>query len=106
MAENTIRQRAYAAFQMYWMAKHCVTVSDISKAVGEYIASSGGAPEIPFSEFLEEVGFMGAVWPCYQEFLDNEYLDAELMHILLGYEEFRLYLDDRCESFPFLPSIC
>ena len=98
MADKAIRQRAYEAFQMYWMSTHHITISDISKAVAEYISDSGGTPDAPFSSYLEEVGFMGVIWPCYHEFLDNEYLDSDLMKTLLGYKGFQEYLSDRSSS--------
>lgn len=91
MTVDEIRTKAYEAFQMYWMLTHGITISDISKAVGEYLTETGGNPEIPFSAFLEEVGFVGAIWPCFEEFLDNEFRNSDLMHSLLDRETFIAY---------------
>lgn len=95
MTVDMIRYRAYEAFQMYWMQVHGITVSDISKAVQEYLNESGGTPEMPFSAYLEEVGFMGSIWPCFEEFLDNEFRDSDLMRSLLDQETFMAYTQVR-----------
>jgi len=45
-----------------------------------------------FQDYLDEFGFNGQVYACYDEFMDNEYQDIDYMKALLDNKEFlRIY---------------
>ena len=45
---------------------------------------------------LEEIGFNGEIYVCYDEFIDNEYQDKKYIRSLLDNEElFEEYLEEQ-----------
>lgn len=93
---NTIRKIAYQKYQLYWMMSHCHPIAELIEYLENYKKDCEG--DISLNSILNnwenEVGFNGSIWACYDEFLNNEYLDKDLMMILLDTFEYSMYLDD------------
>lgn len=96
--DGDIRTYAYDKFKVYWCLTHDVTLADLfakySEYWGEVESDEDGMPD--FWSWLEETGFAGGlIWPCRNEFLENEYLDSSLMlQLIPDNSKFRLYLRD------------
>ncbi|HAU85699.1 MAG TPA: hypothetical protein DCW90_09390 [Lachnospiraceae bacterium] len=63
-------KKAYERYKLQWMADHEVTIEDIGNLANDW-KNEGG--EESFSDYIEEYGFAGSIWVCYEEFLDCEY---------------------------------
>lgn len=90
-----IKQKAYEKYQTFWMCSHEITMEDIEKLAEEWRAEQEELSEnTTFLGFIEERGFDGCIWACYDEFMDYEYQDRGYMHYLLTEEEWKMYLND------------
>lgn len=92
-----IKQKAYEKYQMHWMLSHDVKVTDFGKLADAWrIEREEDASKcVTFLDFLEEQGFDGCLWSCYEEFLECEYQDRGYMQFLLTEEkEWKDYLMD------------
>lgn len=91
-----VRRRAYEKYQFFWLMDHGYTIRDICNIVQEWKDDNDSNPDefILFDEYLEENGFHGAFYPCFEEFLENEYLNEGLMRTLLDPEDIWTYHQD------------
>lgn len=93
-----IRDYAYEQYKLHWCLLHGITLMDLfakySEYWGEVESDEDGMPD--FWSWLKETGFAGGqIWPCRNEFLANEYLNAELMlQILPSHSLYQQYLQD------------
>lgn len=89
-----IQNEAYEAFKLHWMICHGITVADLLAAYSNYWGEVESDEEgmYDFWKHLEETGFNGEFWPCFKEFLDNEFKDVNLMYQLLAPEQYTFYL--------------
>lgn len=55
----------------------------------DYISgvTNGEFEEYPYEDYLKEFGYNGELYVCYEEFLDNEFLNFEYMEGLLSMED-------------------
>lgn len=93
---SKLHMTAYHRFQFYWLADHGFTMADIFKAMAECaceLAEEGeDIYEGSLRDIFEESGLgSGSLYPCFDEFLDHEYQDSDLMRAILSDEEFRDY---------------
>ena len=72
-------KQAYEIFRLKWMIDHGYGIPDLIKyldAMIEEDQNESGVRTDLFSLFQDwefGIGFDGSIWPCYQEFLENEY---------------------------------
>lgn len=72
-------KQAYEIYRLQWMMDHGFTIPDLIKNIESMIeedANESGARtslQSLFQDWEFGIGFDGAIWPCYQEFLENEY---------------------------------
>ena len=70
---------AYEVFKLQWMIEHGATLSDLVHNLQLMLDEDLDGSDIPtslqslFSDWEFGFGFDGAIWPCYQEFLEHEY---------------------------------
>lgn len=95
MNTKGIREQSYELYKLIWMKEHGYSLQDLAAELAAL--SDEGIPSVEevFSEF-EQNGFSpsGEIYACFDEFIDNEYLDMEYMRSLLSKEDFMLYLRD------------
>ena len=87
--QDTFERFCYNLYKMDWIGKHiphCVQL----RVYGEYFQSMLWEDRDPlnhleysFEEYIEEYGFDGQVYSCFEEFLDTEYQDSSYMQSLL-----------------------
>ena len=74
-------KQAYEIFRLQWMIDHGYSLEDLVRNLESMILEdeneSGVRTDLPslFQDWEFGIGFDGSIWPCYQEFLENEYLD-------------------------------
>lgn len=74
----------YEMFKLRWMADHGLSLKALEVVYGEYLselqdeAAEGGESlwdalnGSSFLDYLEEHGFHGMLWPCYDEWLESD----------------------------------
>ena len=72
-------KQAYEIYRLKWMMDHGFTIPDIIKNLESMIeedanesGTSTGLQSL-FQDWEFGIGFDSEIWPCYQEFLENEY---------------------------------
>ena len=86
-----LRTLAYALYQLDWKKSHNITPEDEEKVIKEYLEeyepkdfTNAEPPAQTFDEFLEERGYGGELYVCFDEFLDSEYQDREYIEYLFS----------------------
>lgn len=103
--EYDIRRTTYGRFKLWWMLRHGYSLEALARKLQEQLEAENSVEpfadplDISFEGLLrkweDETGFDGMFWPCYDEFVSNEYLNSSTMSLLLGEEEIPVYLTDR-----------
>ena len=79
MRELILPEHAYEIFRLQWMIDHGYGIADLIKNLEAMIDEdqnmSGVRTDLNslFRDWEYGIGFEGAIWPCYQEFLEHEY---------------------------------
>lgn len=90
----SIKELAYTLYKLDWMRR--ISYDMKRDFVLNYYIDSKIVPSssATLQETLEEFGFDGELYVCYEEFLESEYLDKEYIEILLPREQYKEYLKD------------
>ena len=82
-----VRNIIYGLYKQEWMMNRDLTAADVERVKNVYRQQCAEDEEIPTDEgadaFLMEHGFNGELYVCFNEFLDNEFLDEGYMKYLL-----------------------
>ena len=70
---NKALSKEYEKFKFAWLSNHGYTIYDIINALEE-LHKDAPETDIPmlFSTIENDIGLNGALYPCYQEWLNNE----------------------------------
>ncbi len=86
-----IKSLCYNLYVFDWKKEHNITSDDEIAVMKRYLKeyppecfSKANPPEQTFDEYLEEYGYNGELYVCFDEFLDNEYEDEEYIQYLLS----------------------
>lgn len=89
----TISMIAYMLYTQEWVSTH-TTLKERLQAIKNYCAyiedilETEPETEIPsFSEWLENFGYEGEIYVCFEEFRNTEYHDKDYILSLLGDDE-------------------
>ena len=93
-----MKRVCYEKYKLAWMIRHNHTLDELIRnmtklSVEDAIDSNISIAEY-FAQFEEDCGFNGEVYCCFDEFLENEYLDKEFMKKLLNVKQYEEYLID------------
>lgn len=92
--KTNIREKAYERFKLWWTLTHGYTIKELGALVYNHIEACKNDYTGTLDEYIQETGFAGAnIWPCFNEFMDCEYQDANLMYLLLDPEDYQTYLN-------------
>ena len=98
MLYTKIEELAYELYKLDWMRR--ISVDRQMDAVKDYYGYlTGDDTDQSLTDYLEEFGYDGEFYACFDEFLENEYLDKEYMKALLNDEAYMFYLSDLSISF-------
>ena len=91
---QTLQKTAYERFKLWWMIQHGYTAADLLAKYSDYWGEVESDEEgmYDFWQFLEDTGFNGECWPCFNEFLKVEFRDVSMMYQILNHEEYNVYL--------------
>lgn len=104
--KKTIQKIAYEKYQLDWMMQHGHSVAELldilRKAIEENDMYDITANTANFAEeYLEDHGFGGEMYVCYDEFLHSEYTDVKYMQGLLTKKEFLEYLKENFSAYDY-----
>ena len=93
-----IKKLCYELYKLDWKREHNITLGMVSDEIKKYqalILAGEFCSDYTFDEYLEEYGFAGKIYVCFDEFLDNEYLEEDYIRKLLDNTNLiALYLQD------------
>jgi len=84
MSNSMIRRLCYELYKVDWKHSHMITKEremDSLKIYYEGLVDDD--TEYTYNDYLEEFGYDGELYVCYEEFLENEYLEKDYMKELL-----------------------
>ena len=79
MLENHHARQAYERFRLQWMIDHGYRLEDLVLKLESMIMEDENESGVQtdllslFEDWEFGIGFNGAIWPCFDEFLENEY---------------------------------
>ena len=71
--------REYKKFKLQWLIDHGYVLEDVISVMqelyeeGDHYDNKGSSPLSLFKNFEQSYGFNGAVYPCFDEWYDNDY---------------------------------
>ena len=94
----TIKELCYELYKIDWKLNHGVTFrfeEENLKLYFDCCASFEFDNDYTYNDFVEEYGYEGRLYVCYEEFLDNEYTDKDYIKTLISEEIlYQKYLKD------------
>lgn len=86
-----ISKLCYELYMVDWKRNHMITVDremDSIKDYYEFIVESDYNENLyTYDDYIEEFGYDGELYVCYDEFLENEYLEDDYICGLLDNEK-------------------
>jgi hypothetical protein len=78
-----IREFAYELYKAKWIGEHC------NSQIMEETIIDAFEDEMSVQDYVREYGFKGLneCFACYEEFIDNEYRDEEIVADIFNNEE-------------------
>lgn len=94
--EQTIRKLSYELYKIDWKKNHNITYEKEMNNIKDYYKGLVDEDsEYTYEDYLDEFGYNGEIYACFDEFMDMEYEDEEYMQTLLNDKElFKKYLED------------
>jgi hypothetical protein len=91
-----ISKLCYELYKIDWKHSHNITKDIERDNIKDYYEGLVDSDtEYTYDEYLEEFGYDGQIYVCYEEFCDNEYQDKQYMCELLDNEKLiKLYHED------------
>lgn len=91
-----IKRMCYELYKVDWKRSHRITADREMEAIQDYFVGLIGAyTEYPYELYLNEFGYNGELYVCFEEFCEAEYLDEDYIVNLLGYDDLiALYKED------------
>ena len=93
-----ISKLCYELYKIDWKYSHITKYTEMYNIKNYYeclITDDIDSKEYTYNDYLEEVGYDGELYVCYDEFLDNEYLEEDYIKELLDNEKlYNKYLED------------
>ena len=85
-----LKSMLYELYKLDWKASHNITPERETMILKDYLNlyppecyTKANPPEQSFEQFLEEMGYQGELYVCYDEFLECEYKDVRYVKFLL-----------------------
>lgn len=89
---SVIQKLSYELYKMDWLDSHITKGAKVD-ALMDYFYG-GNTAYLNFDDFINDVGYDGSLYVCFNEFLECEYLDEDYMKELLPDELFEAYKND------------
>ncbi len=87
-----ISMLCYELYKVDWKHRHMITADREMDSIKDYYEGLADMDdmddaEYTYNDYLEEFGYDGELYVCYEEFLENEYRDGDYMCSLLDNEK-------------------
>lgn len=94
-----ISKLCYELYKVDWKHCHMITPEREMDSIKDYHEGLvGNDTDYTYNDYLEEFGYDGELYVCYEEFLDAEYMDEDYICSLLDNEKLiAMYRKDRKE---------
>jgi hypothetical protein len=82
-----ITKLCYELYKLDWEQTHEITTQHKKASMIDYykgLANGDYDEEYTYDEYINDCGYNGELYVCYDEFLDSEYLDEEYILALLN----------------------
>ena len=85
---HMISMLCYELYKVDWKHSHMITVEREMDSIKDYYEclTDMDDMEYTYNDYLEEFGYDGELYVCYEEFLENEYRDEGYICSLLDNE--------------------
>lgn len=85
--DSMISKLCYELYKVDWKHSHMITAEREMDSIKDYYEGLVDSDtEYTYNDYLEEFGYDGELYVCYEEFLDAEYLDEDYICSLLDNE--------------------
>lgn len=83
-----IRKLCYELYKIDWKHSHMITKEREMDSIKDYYEGLiDNDSEYTYEDYIEEFGYDGELYVCYEEFCDAEYYDVDYMRTLLDNDE-------------------
>lgn len=89
-----MKELAYELYKQDWIDGHTTPEMRL-RSMQQYYEDflSTDVPYPTYEEYLQDVGFDGNIYACFEEFVANEYENEEYMKYLLGDEIYAYFIE-------------
>lgn len=78
-----IRKLCYELYKMDWKHSHITKEREMDSVKDYYEGLIDNDNEYTYEDYIEEFGYDGELYVCFEEFCDAEYYDVDYMRTLL-----------------------
>ena len=91
-----IRKLCYELYKIDWKHSHMITKEREMDSIKDYYEGLiDNDSEYTYEDYIEEFGYGGELYVCYEEFCDAEYYDVDYMRTLLDNDKLiNIYHED------------
>lgn len=94
-AKMNIKKIAYELYKIDWKHTHITPETEMN-SLRDYVLISSfyGQSDYTYEDYLQDTGYNGELYVCFDEFVDNEYQDKDyIIHLLRSDQLISLYLN-------------
>lgn len=92
--EMNIKKIAYELYKLDWKNSHITSEIEMNSLREYALTSFYGQSDYTYEDYLEDTGYNGELYVCFDEFVDNEYQDKDYMiHLFRSNQLISLYLN-------------
>ena len=91
-----IRKLCYELYKIDWKHSHMITKEREMDSIKDYYEGLiDNDSEYTYEDYIEEFGYGGELYVCFEEFCDAEYYDVDYMRTLLDNDKLiNIYHED------------
>ena len=90
-----IRKLCYELYKVDWKHSHITKEREMDSIKDYYEGLIDNDIEYTYEDYIEEFGYDGKLYVCFEEFCDTEYYDVDYMHTLLDNDKLiNIYHED------------
>ena len=90
-----IRKLCYELYKIDWKHSHITKEREMDSIKDYYEGLVDNDSEYTYEDYIEEFGYDGELYVCYEEFCDAEYYDVDYMRTLLDNDKLiNIYHED------------
>ena len=90
-----IRKLCYELYKIDWKHSHITKEREMDSIKDYYEGLIDNDSEYTYEDYIEEFGYDGELYVCFEEFCDAEYYDVDYMRTLLDNDKLiNIYHED------------